>query len=112
MTSSAAKPLVTTRSPSTTGPSVTYFGLATLSSSTRYTNLRTCSVPIAESGTSSAVAGAELGDLDATEHAGRELAVGVRELGTTADRARGTIDGVVDEIDLALVREVLLVDAA
>ncbi len=49
---------MTTRRPSTTGPSVTYLGRATFSPSTTSTNLRTCSVPMATSGTSSASAGA------------------------------------------------------
>ena len=61
---------------------------ATLSSSTTSTNLRTCSVPMATSGTSRASAGGADGDLDAPEHAGREGAVGIGELGAAADRAR------------------------
>src|SRR6204780_2740208 len=47
---------------------------------------------------------------DAAKHAGRKDAVGVVENGAAANRARGAVDDVVDEIDLALVREVLLVD--
>src|ERR1700688_3701848 len=47
---------------------------------------------------------------DAAEHAGREDAVGIIEDGAAANRARRTVDDVVDEIDLALMREILLVD--
>src|SRR5580700_5207638 len=54
--------------------------------------------------------GRRAGHPDAAEHAGRENAVGVVEDGAAADSARGTVDDVVDKIDLALVREILLVD--
>src|ERR1700688_3123843 len=47
---------------------------------------------------------------DAAKHAGRENALGIVEEGAAADGARRTVDDVVDEIDLALVREILLVD--
>ena len=48
--------------------------------------------------------------LDAREHAGRERAVGIGELGAAADGAGRAVDGVVDEVHLALVRELGLVD--
>ena len=54
--------------------------------------------------------GRRAGHADAAEHAGREHAVGVGEHGAAADRARGAVDDVVDEVHLALVREILLVD--
>src|SRR6202035_3396395 len=54
--------------------------------------------------------GRRAGHADAAEHAGRENAVAVVEDGAAADGARGAVDDVVDEIDLALVREILLVD--
>ena len=47
---------------------------------------------------------------DTPEHAGREHAVGVGEHAATADRARRAIDDVVDEVHLALVHEIGLVD--
>src|SRR5208282_4465765 len=50
-----ASPSLTTRKPSSSWPSVTYFCRATPPSSTTSTNLRACSVPIAASGTKSAV---------------------------------------------------------
>src|SRR5580698_9386131 len=51
----AVSPSLTTRNPPSICPSVTYFCRTTPVSSTTRTNLRTCSVPIAASGTSSAV---------------------------------------------------------
>ncbi len=57
MTLSSRSTPDTTRRPSTTGPSVTYFGRTTLFASTTSTNLRACSAPIATSGTSSMSAG-------------------------------------------------------
>src|SRR5580700_5468765 len=54
--------------------------------------------------------GRRAGHPDAAEHAGRKDAVAVGEDGAAADGARRTVDDVVDEIDLALVREILLVD--
>ena len=50
------------------------------------------------------------GHADAAEHAGREDAVGIGEHGAAADGARGAVDDVVDEIDLAGVHEIVLVD--
>ena len=47
---------------------------------------------------------------DAGEHAGREQSVAVVEYGAAADRAGGAVDDVVDEIHLAGVHEVVLVD--
>src|SRR6185437_12105013 len=44
------------------------------------------------------------------EHTRREHAVRVGEDGTTADRAGRRVDDIVDEIHVALVREVLVVD--
>ena len=41
---------------------------------------------------------------------GVKRAVGVGELGAAADGAGGAVDGVVDEVDLALVGELGLVD--
>ncbi len=49
-------------------------------------------------------------DLNASEHAGRQLSVRVLELGAPADRAGRAIDRVVDEVDLALVLEIVFVD--
>src|SRR6202451_4719731 len=54
--------------------------------------------------------GRRAGHADAAKHARGENAVGVVEDGAAADGARGAVDDVVDEIDLALVREILLVD--
>src|SRR5580704_10581167 len=54
--------------------------------------------------------GRRAGHADAAEHARRENAVGVVEDGAAADGARGAVDDVIDEIDLALMREILLVD--
>ena len=47
---------------------------------------------------------------DAREHARREDAIVVIEHGAAADRARGAIDHVVDEVHPALVNEVVLVE--
>src|SRR5262245_27994546 len=49
-------------------------------------------------------------NLDAPEHARGQRAIGVGKLGAATDGAGGTIDDVVDEIRLARVREIGLVD--
>src|SRR5262249_26802547 len=49
-------------------------------------------------------------DLDAAEHAGGEPAVGVGEFRPAADGARGAVNGVVDEVGLADMRELRLID--
>ena len=108
--SSGCSPPVTTRKPSMTGTSVTYFGRATLSPSITSTNLRTCSVPMATSGTSSASAGAAAATWTRPNMPGVKGSIGVGELGAAANGARCTIDGVVEEVRLARVRKFGLVD--
>src|SRR5208282_4127155 len=54
--------------------------------------------------------GRRAGHADAAEHAGRENGVGIAEHRAAADRAGGTVDDVVDEIHLAGVLEIRLVD--
>src|SRR6185369_8811599 len=47
---------------------------------------------------------------DASEHTRRQHRIGIGEHGTAADRARRSVDHVVDEIHIAAVFEVLLVE--
>jgi hypothetical protein len=108
--SEAARPSLITRKPSSSWAGVTYFNRATLPSSTTSTYLRDCSVPIASSGNEQRRVGRRAGYAQAAEHAGREQAAGIVEHRAAADRARRAVDDVVDEIHLAGVLEVRLVD--
>ena len=101
-----------TRSPSTTGPSVTYFGRATF-------------VGIDDEHELAHLLGADRGvgheqrfcrrrhrHPDARKHAGGELSIGVGEFGAGADGAGRAFDGVVDEIHVPFVAVVVLIDAS
>ena len=89
---------------------MTCFGRATFSASTTSTNLPVCSVPMAVSGTSNTVLRRCSRHLDARKHAGREGRVRIGEYRAGADGAGGAIDGVVDEVQPALVRIRLFID--
>ncbi len=49
-------------------------------------------------------------ELHAPEHAGRQPAVGVLELGAARGWCRRAVDRIIDEVDLAFVRELVFVD--
>ena len=101
---------MTRRLLSISGPSVTYRAAATSSAPTTSTNLRACSLPIAASGTSKAWYVGEPGTRMRPNMPGVSTRSGLAEHGAAADRARRTVDHVVDEIHVAAMHEILLVE--
>ena len=98
--SSGLEARLTTRRPSTRGPSVTYFGVDDVVAVERVDELAHLLGADGRIRHEQRFSRRRGSDLDAPEHAGRQAPVGVGELGAAADGAGRAVDGVVDEVDL------------
>jgi hypothetical protein len=98
-----------TRWPSTTGPSVTNLGLRHVLRIHHHHELAYLFGADGRVWHDEGVGRLLGGQANAAEHAGRQHAIGVRELCAAANGAGRAVDGIVDEVEAAFASEVLLI---